>query len=278
MPRTRRRHDPGSGSVSPDWWSSDCSSCWDCVCGRFRYSRPPPRPSAVTANQIRAVSIVPPRGLILDRYGNPLVNNVSSTEITLTRNSAAQNNGVIGRLAALIGETEAQVNASIANTKYSLYEPIPILANAPIADVLYIKEHPAEFPGVATDQISQRNYPQLEYPGPAQDGYPGSQVLGYVGVINGSQLQSHASQGYQAGDPYGQSGLEQQYESVLHGTPGQQQLEVNSTGHVVGTLKTIPAVPGDNLVTNIDTPLQQVADNAAGHPDRNVAQYPRSGL
>ncbi|HVB92674.1 MAG TPA: penicillin-binding transpeptidase domain-containing protein, partial [Acidimicrobiales bacterium] len=218
--------------------------------------------SAVTANQIRPVSIVPPRGLILDRYGNPLVNNVSTTEITLSRNSASRHNGVIGRLAALIGETEAQVNASIANTKYSLYEPIPILANAPVADVLYIKEHPAEFPGVATDQISQRNYPQLEYPGPAQDGYPASQVLGYVGVINGTQLASHSSNGYQAGDPFGQAGLEQQYESVLHGTPGQQQLEVDSTGHVVGTLKTTPAVPGDNLVTNIDTPLQQVADNA----------------
>ncbi len=218
--------------------------------------------SAVTANQIRAVSIVPPRGLILDRYGNPLVNNVSTTEITLSRNAAVQHNGVIGRLAALIGESEAQVNASIANTKYSLYEPIPILANAPVSDVLYIKEHPSEFPGVSTDQISQRNYPQLEYPGPAQDGYPASQVLGYVGVINGSELQAHSSQGYQAGDPYGQSGLEQQYESVLHGTPGQQQLEVDSTGHVVGSLKTIPAVAGDNLVTNIDTPLQQVADNA----------------
>jgi penicillin-binding protein 2 len=218
--------------------------------------------SAVSANQIRAVSVVPPRGLILDRYGNPLVNNVSTTEITLSRNSAAQHNGVIGRLAAVIGETEAQVNASIANTKYSLYEPIPILASAPVADVLYIKEHPAEFPGVATDQISQRNYPQAEYPGPAQDGYPGSQVLGYVGVINGTQLKSLASKGYQTGDPFGQSGLEQQYESVLHGSPGQQQLEVDSTGHVVGTLKSIPAIPGDNLVTNIDTPLQQVTDNA----------------
>jgi penicillin-binding protein 2 len=218
--------------------------------------------SAVTANQIRAVSVVPPRGLILDRYGNPLVNNVSATEITLSRNSASLHNGVIGRLAALIGETQAQVNASVANTKYSLYAPIPILANAPVSDVLYIKEHPEEFPGVATDQISQRNYPQLEYPGPAQDGYPASQVLGYVGVINGNQLKAQAGQGYQAGDPYGQSGLELQYESQLHGTAGQQQLEVDSTGHVVGTLKSIPAIPGDNLVTNIDTGLQQVADNA----------------
>ena len=217
---------------------------------------------AVTANQIRAVSVTPSRGLILDRYGNPLVNNVSTTEITLSRNAATQNPDVVGRLAALIGETSVQVNAAVADTRYSLYKPVPVLANAPVADVLYIMEHPGEFPGVATAQISERNYPQLEYPGPAQDGYPASQTLGYVGSINAAELKSRTSQGYQTGDPFGQSGLEYQYESDLHGIPGQQQLEVDSTGHVVGTLKSVPAVPGDNLVTNIDTGLQQVADNA----------------
>jgi penicillin-binding protein 2 len=218
--------------------------------------------NAVTANQIRAVSVTPSRGLILDRYGNPLVNNVSTNEITLSRNAATQNPDVVGRLAALIGETSAQVNAAVADTRYSLYKPVPVLANAPVADVLYIKEHPGEFPGVATAQISERNYPQLEYPGPAQDGYPASQTLGYVGSINAAELKSRTSQGYQTGDPFGQSGLEYQYESDLHGIPGQQQLEVDSTGHVVGTLKAVPATPGDNIVTNIVTGLQQVADNA----------------
>ena len=99
-------------------------------------------------------------------------------------------------------------------------------------------------------------------PGPAQPGYPATQALGYVGTINSTELKSRASQGYQAGDPFGQSGLEYQYESELRGVPGQQQLEVNPEGQVVGSLKTTPAVPGDNLVTNIDTNLQQVADNA----------------
>jgi len=218
--------------------------------------------NAVTANQIRAVSVTPSRGLILDRYGNPLVNNVSTTEITLSRNAATQNPDVVGRLAALIGETSAQVNAAVADTRFSLYKPVPIMANAPVADVLYIKEHPGEFPGVASAQISERNYPQLEYPGPAQDGYPASQVLGYVGNINAAELKSLTPLGYQTGDPFGQSGLEYQYESDLHGIPGQQQLEVDSTGHVVGTLKSVPATPGDNIVTNIDTGLQEVADNA----------------
>ncbi len=222
----------------------------------------PAAAQAVTANQIRVVPVEPTRGLILDRSGNPLVNNVVTEQITLSRLSAQQDPSVVGRLAALIGETTAQIDASIADQRYSLYKPVPILPNAPLSDILYIREHQDEFPGVSSVQTSQRNYPQLEEPGPAQQGYPASQVLGYVGTINSTELASRVSQGYQEGDPFGQSGLEYQYESDLRGTPGQQQLEVDSRGQVAGALKTTPARPGADIVTNLDTNLQQVADNA----------------
>jgi penicillin-binding protein 2 len=222
----------------------------------------PAAAQAVAANQIRAVQVAPTRGLILDRGGNPLVNNVVTEQITLSRVAATQHPEVIGRLAALIGQTPQEVNASIADKQFSLYKPVPILSNAPPQDVLYIKEHQSEFPGVDSIATTQRNYPQVEMPGPAAGGYPASQTLGYVSTINSAELKSRASQGYQAGDSFGQSGLEYQYETELRGTPGQQQLEVNPQGQVVGTLKTTPAVSGDNVVTNIDTNLQQVADNA----------------
>ena len=217
---------------------------------------------AVSVNQIRTVPVDPTRGLILDRYGNPLVANDVVEQITLSRVAAQQHPEVVGRLAALIGETTAQVNASIADLRNSIYKPVPVLTRAPLEDVLYIKEHQDEFPGVSSVATTQRKYPQLELPGPAQNGYPASQTLGYVSTIDSAELASRTAQGYQAGDAFGQSGLEYQYESQLRGTPGQQQLEVDPKGQVVGTLKTTQATPGDNLVTNIDTNLQQVADNA----------------
>ncbi len=216
----------------------------------------------VTADQIRAVPVAPNRGLILDRYGNPLVNNVPIEQITLSRVTAQQDPAVVGRLAALVGETTQQVDATIADPRYSLYKPVPVLTDAPLSDILYIKEHQDEFPGVSSVQTTERNYPQQELPGPAQQGYPSSQTLGYVGTINAAELASRASQGYGPGDAFGQSGLEYQYESELRGTPGQEQLEVNSQGQVAGILKSTPPAPGDNVVTNIDTNLQQVADNA----------------
>ena len=82
------------------------------------------------------------------------------------------------------------------------------------------------------------------------------------GTINTAELKSRASQGYQAGDAFGQSGLEYQYEPQLRGTPGHQELEVDPQGQVAGVLTTTPAKPGDDIVTNLDTNLQQVADNA----------------
>jgi len=222
----------------------------------------PAAAQAVVANQIRSVPVSPTRGLILDRNGNPLVGNVVTEQITLSRVAAQQDPAVIGRLAALVGETPARVQAAIANQQYSLYKPVPIMSNAPLADIVYIKEHQAEFPGVTSVQTTQRSYPQAELPGPAQGSYPAAQVLGYVGTINAAELKSRASQGYLAGDAFGQSGLEYQYETALRGNSGHQLLEVDPQGQVAGVLKTVPSVPGANIVTNIDTNLQQVADNA----------------
>ena len=222
----------------------------------------PAAAKAVAADEIRVVPVEPTRGLILDRYGNPLVDNVVTYQITLSRVAAVQNPQVVGTLAALIGQTTAQVEATIADKQYSPYKPVPILSAAPLPDILYIRQHPGEFPGVSAVATTERNYPQLEISGPASAGYPAEHALGYVGTISQSELKAEAGQGYQPGDDYGQSGLELQYQSLLRGTPGSQELEVDPQGQVVGTVKTTPAVAGDNLVTNLDTGLQQVVDNA----------------
>ena len=220
----------------------------------------PAAAQAVTANQIREVPIPPVRGLILDRNGHPLVGNVVTQQITLDRQAAKKHPEVVGRLAAVIGRTQAQIQSDLANQQFSLYRPVPVLSDAPLSTILFIKEHQSQFPGVDAIQTAQRTYPQLEPVGPAQTGYPAAQVLGYVGTINSAELGSRKAQGYQPGDPFGQAGLEYQYEQQLHGTVGSQRLEVDSQGRVAGVLATKPATSGSNLVTNIDTNLQQVAD------------------
>ncbi|MGA2037433.1 MAG: hypothetical protein ABSH04_07620, partial [Acidimicrobiales bacterium] len=208
---------------------------------------------AVTQNQVRNVEVAAPRGLILDRSGQIIVDNQVTENITLSRVSAQQHPEVLGQLAALLGITPAQIQADLSNTQYSLYKPVPIMVNAPISDVLYIGEHSAQFPGVSATADTTRTYPM---------GQTGVQMLGYVGGITSSELSANKSQGYQLGDLYGQSGLENQYQSALRGAPGVNRVEVDAQGDVVGSLGETQPSSGEDLVTNIDAGLEQTLQQA----------------
>ena len=207
----------------------------------------------VTANQIRPVEVPAPRGLILDRADGVMVGDQVTRDITLSRVSAQQHPAVVGQLAALLGIAPAQIQADLANVQYSLYKPVPILQNAPLSDVLYIGEHASMFPGVSAVADTNRTYPL---------GENGVQMLGYVGQITSGQLAGHQSQGYQLGDLYGQSGLEAQYQQALRGQPGVDKVEVDAHGQVVGSLGETPPRPGDDVVTNVDSGLQQTLQQA----------------
>ncbi len=207
----------------------------------------------VASNAVRDVKISPPRGLILARRGQILVGNAVSEDVTLSRAAAEQHPGVVGRLAALLQMTPAQVQAQLNNPQFSIYRPVPIMQNAPLADILYIREHSSEFPGVSAQGQTHRVYPE---------GDTAAHVLGYVGQINAAELKNLKGQGYQLGDQIGQSGLEMSYQRWLQGQPGVQQLEVNAQGQVVGSLGETPPTPGDDIVLNMDLGLQKELDKA----------------
>ena len=61
---------------------------------------------------------------------------------------------------------------------------------------------------------------------------------------------------YQATRDIGKIGIERYYESLLHGTAGYQEVEVNSRGRMIRTLKYVPPVPGKDIVLNLDIDLQ----------------------
>jgi len=207
----------------------------------------------VTANQVRDVEVAAPRGLITDRNDNIMVGDQVTQDITLSRVSAQEYPAVVGQLAALLGIPSAQIQADLANVQYSLYKPVPILESAPLSDVLYIGEHASMFPGVSTVADTNRTYPLSQ---------TGVQMLGYVGQISSEQLQAHSSQGYQLGDLYGQSGLENKYQGVLRGRPGVDKVEVDAHGQVVGSLGETPPTAGDDVITNIDSGLEQTLQQA----------------
>jgi penicillin-binding protein 2 len=211
--------------------------------------------AVVNANQIRTVSVDPPRGVIVDRHDTVLAGNTIETEIVLSRAEATQHPTVIGQVAALVNQTPKQIEAALADKQYSPYEPVPILQNAKPTTVQFLDTHPTEYPGVSVQHVSQRHYPQ-------GSGTLATHVLGYVGAITATFLKAHPNQGYTQSTQVGKAGIEYQYEPYLRGVPGKQELEVDASGDVVGTLKQTAATQGDTVVLNITAGLQAAAQNA----------------
>jgi penicillin-binding protein 2 len=214
-----------------------------------------PRAQAVAAdNGVRTIYTQAPRGLILDDKGRVLVGNVNEPVIEVNRQIAAQNPQMLTRLAPLLGMTVKQLQTAIDNLQYSPYAPVPVAPDATAAQILYVQENQYLFPGVEATTMSVRNYSDL--------GKAAANLVGYVGQIGAAELAKLKSQGYQAGDQIGLTGIEAEYESYLRGTPGTEKVQVDSRGNVLGTLSTTPPVPGDNIQLTIDGVVQQVAENA----------------
>ncbi|MGD0983715.1 MAG: penicillin-binding protein 2 [Acidimicrobiales bacterium] len=207
--------------------------------------------NAALVFQQQTVPITPARGLIIARGGQVLVGDQVLPVVTLSRSEATQ--VVIGRLAALLGESVPDVDTALANPQASPYQPVPIAIGVPQSTIVYLSEHKAMFSGVSVNFTAERTYPQ---------GDTAAQVLGYTGDIDEAELHSLAKYGYSSNDVVGQSGVEATDELWLRGRPGSEVIKVDASGNPVGTVKTVPPVSGDDVVLNIDLNLQQVVERS----------------
>jgi len=93
-------------------------------------------------------------------------------------------------------------------------------------------------------------------------------LIGYIGRINdteASQLEeSDLAANYRGSDYIGKTGLEQSYESDLHGTTGIEQVEVDAGGRAVRMLSSTAPVSGNTLILSIDAKLQEIAEKSFG--------------
>jgi len=229
--------------------------------------------AAVTRDQVRVVSVAAPRGEIVDRNATVLVSNTPQEEILLSRAEAVHDPAIVGMVAALVGQTPKQVQASVNNVQYSPYEPVPVAVGVTQDTVQYLQTHQAEYPGVSVQTVAQRTYPQ--------GGTTANQILGYSGDISSSFLAAHPNDGYTQGSQIGVSGIEAQYEPYLKGVAGRQALSVDATGNVVGTLSSTAPQIGDTVVLNVDAGLQKAVESALANQitvDRHTPDVANNGV
>ncbi|MGI8792900.1 MAG: penicillin-binding protein 2, partial [Acidimicrobiales bacterium] len=209
---------------------------------------------AADANQVRIIYEEAPRGRILDRSGKVIVGNRRSPTVTVERDAVEKAPEVKARLAALLGLQLDALQRRIDDVRFSPFRPIPVAQDVTDDIVVYIAEHATELPGVKAEVLAQRNYPQ---------GALGAHLLGYVGEINDTELETRKDEGYRLGDSIGKSGIERVFETDLRGQAGITKLQVDARGRVQGPpLGRQEPVQGHDVQLTIDIDIQRAAEDS----------------
>lgn len=227
------------------------------------------------SNRTAVVPIVPNRGVITDRNGIILATNYSAYTIEITPSRLqAPIDEVIDQLAQIIDiQPRDRRRFKKLREESRSFESVPIRTRVGPEELSRFAAQRYRFPGVDIQARLFRQYPYGEL---------GSHVIGYIGRINTQEKRKLADDdedgNYHGTDYIGKLGVEQNYESELHGLTGFHEIETSAGGRAVRRLRSKPATPGKTIVLSIDIVLQQLVEQLFG--DRRgalVAIDPRTG-
>lgn len=221
------------------------------------------------ANRIKQRPEVPARGLIYDRKGRILADNVPAYRLDVVPAEAGDIDALVASLSKIIALAPEDI-ARFNDTRRATRSFLPVTLRLRISD-----EEAARFavdrwryPGVELVPYLTRRYPYGDLFG---------HVIGYVGRVDKQDLEK-LGEGTAAFSHTGKSGIERFYDAQLRGEIGYEQIETNVEGRIIGSLGRIPAKPGADLRLSIDADLQRAAGIAFGDLTGSaVVIDPRSG-
>ncbi|HLS56909.1 MAG TPA: penicillin-binding protein 2 [Zeimonas sp.] len=225
-------------------------------------------------NRIALVPAPPGRGLIFDRNGVLLAENVSAYTLEIVPKAAAKLDETIAALSGIVEITprDRQRFRRLLEDSRST-DSVPLKVRLTDEEVARLAVQRFRFPGVEIRARLFRNYPL---------GETAAHIIGHIGRISQEDKRRLEEQerlsAYAGSTHLGKVGVELSYESLLHGQVGAEEVEVSAGGRIVRTLSRQPPVPGANLVLSIDVRLQKLAEELYG--DRRgalVAIEPKTG-
>jgi len=221
-------------------------------------------------NRVDISSIPPQRGLIYDRNGVMLAENIPTFSLELTPENVPDIADTLQQLAALFAMTEEDmIDIKEQIKQQRRFRQVIVKERLTEQEVAIFSVNRHRFSGVDVVGRLIRHYPQ---------GALFTHTVGYVGRINEQDLQEIDQQNYKGTMQIGKTGIEKQYEELLHGQVGYQQVETNVQGRIVRQLNSMPSVSGQDLFLHLDINLQRVASEVMG--DFNgavVALDPKTG-
>jgi penicillin-binding protein 2 len=197
-------------------------------------------------NRISIVPVPPTRGLIYDRNGVLIAQNLPSFSLEIVPEQVTDIDATLKELADLIHISDDDINR--------FYRQLD--QNAPFNSI------PVRF-HLSDEEVAR---------------FAAVHAIGYVGRINEDELRTIDSAKYSGTQLIGKTGVEKYYEDILHGNVGFKRIETNAYGRTIRTLERTASQPGKNLYLTLDIQLQRVAEKALdGERGAIVALDPRNG-
>jgi len=207
-------------------------------------------------NRVKIVPIAPTRGLIFDRNGEILAQNLPAYGIEVIPELVEDVDALIMELREIIeiADTDEEEFLAVLARK-PRFEKIPLRSRLDHYEVARLAVNRHRFPGVDIDARLAREYPHGEL---------GVHLVGYMGRIDKRELDSIDQADYRGTSHIGKTGVEASHEDWLHGTVGYQRVEINAQGRILRVLERHDPVPGRNLYLTMDAGLQRTAKAALG--------------
>jgi penicillin-binding protein 2 len=222
-------------------------------------------------NRLRKLPIKAPRGLIYDRKGRLMVENIPSYNLMFDRSRATDVEHSLRFASEVLGKPLPELQALMAGYRVvPEFKPVLLAEDLSLSEVSRFGVTSLEYPEFEVDVQHLRLYRHREQT---------AHVIGYLGEVTQDEIAG--SEGlYQPGDLVGKKGVEQTYDSQLRGEDGERVVVVDSRGELLQEYARKEAVPGKNLNLTLDLDLQQEAARWLDGPEKVgavVAMDPRNG-
>jgi len=202
-------------------------------------------------NRLRPIPLPAPRGIIYDRHGEVIAENLPAYSVSITAPNVDSLRSALAQLAPTLQLGQNDINNAIRRYRRAPTRPTVVLPDASIDIVSVLEEHRLDFPRLIIQSVPKRYYP---------DGPSVASFVGYTGEITESDLNDPKYASYKPGQQIGKAGLEKQYEAILHGKEGVRFDEVDARGRPVrgeGPRPDLNPEGAPPLYTNIDLDLQK---------------------
>ncbi|RPI10950.1 MAG: penicillin-binding protein 2, partial [Zetaproteobacteria bacterium] len=221
-----------------------------------------------TNNRLRVRVVEAPRGFILDRHGEVMVENRPTFDLYATPEDVKNPAEVAATLSGILKVPTADIETRLNETR-ARSQPLLLRKDLDEAMMVAVEERRLDLPG-----INLRIRPVRAYPVAGM----AANLLGYVSEINQAQLQREEYRDFSPGDTLGQSGVERRFDPFIRGMDGGEQVEVDARGRALRVVSRTDPSSGSNVFLTIDRRIQEAAETAmAGKKGTVVAMNPTTG-